>query len=1178
VTLTRDESLIPHGRAHRRACLLALAVCLWAWQLVAQAAQLPLTLYDQGSGLTSLSVVRIYQDREGFVWVGTEKGLYRFDGMAFSQVGAEQGFQVSEVISFDEDVRGRLWVGSRAGLQLREGGRFGWVRPGGKPLLADRGQTLAADDAGGMWLVSGNRLWLLHEDGERNWKVTAPFSEQQRQAVPGLDKVSAVFHRNGSTWFGCGAQLCSLRQGQLRQYGPDAGVPADKWLGFLAARDGSLWVRGIHSVRALAPGSEQFVARDMPGDSADVAASSIDIAQDHEGRVLTRSSTGLARWNGERWELFGTDDGLPKVGISALIVDQDGTLWIGTYGRGLLHWSGGDAVANWTSAQGLSGSLIWSIARAPSGAVWVADDWGGSVIGPAQDHAEPWPLAVAPPHQTRTVLAAADGSIWYFLFDGRVLRYAPDSRETRVVATLPFLVRGAFRDSQGRFWAYTLGGLYALDGATGRMERAAPDLIPTSMCSDLAEDRAGRLWAACSAGLFRYGNGRWAHVKVEPEEALGGYENVAVTPDGRLWLSSLQPGLLGGAAGDADSVKLTPVDDPLLADSRIYFLRADRRGRLWVGGNNGVDVLSGQRWTRLTSRDGLLWDETNHGAFHADEDGSVWIGTPVGLSHLLKPEELLAPRELHPWFVSAFYNGQELAGAHAQADFGVGGALMLRFAVLGNSSGSPVRFRYRLSDIDNDWVDAPAREARYAALPPGSYRFELQAVDENQRRLSAPISLSFTLRPPWWRSSPAFAGAALLLLAAIVLAWRWRVRVLVKHAQRLEQAVTVRTGQLQNVMRARSMLLARISHDLRSPLAGILESVRQWREGSRRRDYPALIEGSARQQLDLIDELLEFSRDELTDLELVEAPGYLHAFLHGVAEQATLLAERRGNRFVAAYADDLPALVRLDFRRLRQVLVNLIGNAAKFTDDGYIQLAVTATPVAPRHVLLHIAVEDSGIGIESSERERLAQPFVRGGNATHYDGYGLGLAIVTQILERMNARLSIDAAPGGGSRFGFLLDVALADESELDQELSAGGGAVDGAGRRVLVVDDHPQSRDMLCDLLDGFGFESVPAGSGDEALAVLREQAVELVVTDQFMPGMDGWALLRAVRRDCPGVPVLLYSSMPPRARDDGLAFDDALLKPASGKQLLERIDQLLATPRVGWGERSEPQQTQPG
>lgn len=1140
------------------------------------AAQLPLTLYDQGSGLTSLSVVRLHQDREGFVWVGTEKGLYRFDGVAFSQVGAEQGFQVSEVISFAEDARGRLWVGSRAGLQWRENGRFGWVRPEGRTLLADRGQTLSADDAGGMWLVSGNRLWRLAPDGADHWTLASPFDEQQRQAIPGLDQVSAVFHRGGTTWFGCGTELCRLRGGELRRYGPQDGVPPDKWLGFLAARDGSLWVRGIHAVRLLAPGAERFESRDMPGNSGDVAASSIDIVEDRQGRVLTRSSTGLARWDGRRWELFGTEDGLPQAGVSALIVDKDGTLWIGTYGRGLLHWSGRDAVENWTAAQGLSGSLIWSIARAPSGAVWVADDWGGSVLDPAHDRARPWPLRVAPPHQTRTVLAAADGSIWYFLFDGRVVRYEPASDTTRVVATLPFLVRGAFLDSRGRFWAYTLGGLYGVDAASGQVERAAPELIPTAMCSDLAEDRAGRLWAACSAGLFRYAAGRWARVKVVPEESLGGYENVAVTPDGRLWLSSLQPGLLAGSAGDGDSVTMAPVDDPLIADSRVYFLRADLRGRLWVGGNGGVDVLSEARWTRLTTRDGLLWDETNHGAFHADADGSVWIGTPIGLSHLLRPEELLAPRELHPWLVSAIYDGHDLADGRPEARFGAGRALVLRFAVLGNSSGSPVRFRYRLSGIDADWVEASSREVRYAALPPGSYRFELQAVDENQRRLSAPIGLAFTLAPPWWRSAPAFAGAVMLLVAAIVLAWRWRVRVLVRHAQRLEQAVAVRTEQLQNAMRARSMLLARISHDLRSPLAGIVESVRQWRHGQRHRDYPALIESSVRQQLDLIDELLEFSRDELIDLELAEAPGYLHFFLQGVAEQGALLAERKGNRFLTRFAGDLPALVRLDFRRLRQVLTNLVGNAAKFTSDGRIVLAVSAAPSAPGRVRLHFMVEDSGIGIEPSERERLAQPFARGGNATQYDGYGLGLAIVTQILERMGGRLSIDAGPEGGSRFGFVLDVAVAAEDELEQdvpEVDGAGHRVDGAGRRILVVDDQAQSREMVCDLLDGFGFDSVAAASGEEALAALRAQAADLVVTDQFMPGMDGWALLRMIRREHAALPVLLYSSLPPRPAqsDEPPAFDDALLKPASGRALLERIERLLAGAGVGRGERHE-------
>jgi len=1128
------------------------------------AAQLPLTVYDQSSGLTSLSVIRIYQDREGFVWVGTEKGLYRFDGVAFNQVGAEQGFQVSEVISFAEDTKGRLWVGSRAGLQLRENERFSWVRPEGRPLVVDRGQTLAANEDGGMWLVSGSRLLLLTSDAQGHWQTSSPFNSEQLRDLPGLSEVNAVFHRHGITWFGCGTELCSLRDGQLRRYGPGANVPADKWVGFLGASDGSLWARGIHTVRALPKDGAAFIARDMPANSENVAASSIDIVQDREGRVLTRSSLGMARWDGQRWELFGTDDGLPKVGVSSLIVDQDDTIWIGTYGRGLLHWSSRDAVENWTAAQGLSGSLIWSITRARSGSVWVAHDWGESVIAPSQDRARAWPLTVAPPYQTRTVLAAADGSLWYFLFDGRVLHFEPTSADTRLVATLPFLVRGAFQDSHGRLWAYTLGGLYGVDAQSGRIERAAPGLIPTSMCSDLAEDSAGRLWLACSSGLFRYAAGRWSQLRILPQEILGGFESAQVTPDGRLWLSSLQPGLLVGKVSNADSVNLTSVADPLLADSRVYFLHTDHRGRLWVGSNSGVDVLDGERWTRLDMRDGLLWDETDHGAFYADEDGSVWIGTPIGLSHLLKPDELLAPRQIHPRLVSAQYGTYELNGHGQQVDFDAGSALVLRFAVLGNSSGSPVRFRYRLSNIDSDWVEASTRELRYASLPPGSYRFELRTIDENQRRLSAPISLTFTLSPPWWRSNLAYAAAVLLALVAIVLAWRWRVQLLVKHAQRLEQAVTVRTGQLQNVMRARSMLLARISHDLRSPLAGIIDCVRQWRGGDAQRDYPSLIESSVRQQLDLVDELLEFSRDELADLELVESPGYLHAFLQGLVEHAALLADKHRNRFEYRHAENLPALVKLDFRRLRQVLMNLIGNAAKFTNDGYILFTVTATSVQQGRVQLRFMVEDSGIGIEPSDREHLSLPFARGSNATPYNGYGLGLAIVTQILERMGSRLNIDAAPSGGSRFGFVLDVSLAEEGELEPDMFEGDGAVgevNGAGHTILVVDDHAQSREMLCDLLDGFGFESLPAADGEQALALLRRQSVSLVVTDQAMPGMGGWELMQMVRRHHPEMPVLLYSSLPPQRPEgfDALEFNDALLKPASGKQLLVRISRLL-------------------
>lgn len=1155
------------GRQHLT-WLARLALCLLPLlPLRVAATQLPLTTYGQDNGLTSLSVIRLHQDRLGFVWVGTEKGLYRFEGVGFNQIDAGQGFTVSEVVSLAEDAQGRLWVGSRAGLQLREREHFGWVRPNGETLHVDRGQTLAPTADGGMLLVSGNRLLQLVPGSHGQWRLQLPFGDSQLKAIPGLGKVSAVFHRDGITWFGCGEEMCRLRDGQLERYGPARGVPADKWLGILGASDGSLWVRGIHTVRRLAVGAEAFVAHDLPGNQTEVAASSIDLVEDDHGHILTRSASGLARWDGVQWELFGAGEGIPTAGVSSLLADRDGTIWIGTYGRGLLHWSGGDATQNWTAAQGL-GTLIWSIARDRSGSVWVADDWGINTIDPSQQRAQRQPLALAPPYQARAVLVTDDGAVWFFLFDGRVLRRPPSSGAIAVVATLPFLVRGAYLDRSGRFWAYTLGGLYSLDAASGKVERAAPEVIPSSMCADLAEDGAGRLWLACSSGLFRHAGGRWTRVRVLPQESLGGFENVAVTPDGRLWLSSLQPGLLVGQAGDADSIGLTPVDDALLADSRFYFLRTDHQGRLWAGGNSGVDVLDAQHWTRLSSHDGLLWDETNHGAFHADVDGSIWIGSPVGLSHLLKPRQVLSPRDIRPLLLSARYAGHELAGPDPSLSFDATGALELRFAVLGNSSGSPVHFRYRLSGIDKDWVETISRELRYASLPYGNYRFELQTVDVNQRRDSAPLNLDFTLRPPWWRTWPAYAGLALLALAALVLAWRWRVRVLVIHARRLEQAVSLRTSQLHQALRARSMLLARISHDLRTPLAGIIDSVRQWRAGDQGRDYPRLIEHGARLQLDLIDELLEFSRGELdapVQFELVAAPGYLHAFLQDVAEQAQLLAERQGNHLDCRFAGNLPALVKGDFRRLRQVLMNLLGNAAKFTRDGHILFAVSVAPTTTGMAALRFVVQDDGIGIDPAERSRLLQPFARGGNAQQHEGSGLGLAIVTQLLERMDSGLQIEAVPGGGSQIGFELRLPLADEDELEHDVHEGGagaGDVDGGGRVVLVVDDQAQGREMLCDLLDGFGFDSLNAPDGHAALEVLRQRAVNLVLTDQRMPGMDGWALLQAMRQRHPEIPVLLYSSLPPRrpeSLDASVAFDTTLLKPASARQLLDAITHLL-------------------
>lgn len=426
--------------------------------------------------------------------------------------------------------------------------------------------------------------------------------------------------------------------------------------------------------------------------------------------------------------------------------------------------------------------------------------------------------------------------------------------------------------------------------------------------------------------------------------------------------------------------------------------------------------------------------------------------------------------------------------------------------------------------------------------------------------------------------SSTLPGVALLVCTLIMEVSRSRHRE--KHAlssleqqrqaehERLESTVALRTAQLRESLAARSALMARISHDLRSPLVRIIDYARLL-HGGPNREYPASIERNARQQLELIDEMLEFSRGELEQMQLTLAPGYLYGFLREVADEAAFLAARQGNTFEAVLADDLPALVEADFKRLRQILMNLLANAAKFTRDGQIRFEVNACPGAgPETVELTFSVIDSGIGIDPQEFEQLLQPFRRGRNAQRFEGSGLGLSIVTQLLERMGSRLQPQATGQGGSRFSFRLQLKCAQEDELENGIVDNNAApLDGQGKQVLLVDDIEQNSEWLYDLLAGYGFDVSIAANGEDALACLAQQPVDLLISDQMMPGMDGWELLQRVREHWRGLPVMLYSAVParrPQGYPPDLVFDAVLLKPADSRELLAWVKTLAGLDTV--------------
>ncbi|CAN7689490.1 7TM-DISM domain-containing protein [Pseudomonas brassicacearum] len=386
--------------------------------------------------------------------------------------------------------------------------------------------------------------------------------------------------------------------------------------------------------------------------------------------------------------------------------------------------------------------------------------------------------------------------------------------------------------------------------------------------------------------------------------------------------------------------------------------------------------------------------------------------------------------------------------------------------------------------------------------------------------------------------------------------------------ERLESTVALRTSQLRESLAARSALMARISHDLRSPLVRIIDYARLLHAGPNR-DYQATIERNARQQLELIDEMLEFSHGELEQMQLTLAPGYLYGFLNEIADEAGFLAARQGNTFEAVLADDLPPLVEADFKRLRQILMNLLANAAKFTRNGQIRFEVSAPSGASTNTVeLRFSVIDTGIGIDPQEFEQLLQPFRRGRNAQRYEGSGLGLSIVTQLLERMDSRLEPQAT-GQGSHFSFRLQLNCAQEHDLENGIVDNNATpFDGQGKHVLLVDDIEQNSEWLYDLLAGYGFDVSMAANGEDALACLAEQSIDLLISDQMMPGMDGWELLRQVRDGPRDLPVMLYSAVPPRRPENypqDLAFDAVLLKPADSRELLACVKALACADTAG-------------
>lgn len=1158
----------------------------------------------QEHGLSNNQVQCIFQDRDGWIWVGTTHGLNRFDGQSFKVYKMIQSQRKNNVGGLIRDIAqdrdGNLWVGvERGGLFRREYGKGSFVQFKVKGLNGVSVNAIVADKQGNVWIGADNGLYKIVRSADGYRSISAKFGRNAGE----IGRIRELLVVDGIVWLGTdkGLYCYNPANTHLEKIKIDTGgyLNDEVWSLYLDTYS-RIWIGTYNSGVYYTKNDKETITRLTPYPNMDRSQTVKAIVQDKNGDYWFGSRAGLYCFNPIKNEYTyyrhhdSETSSLGQNSILSLFVDAKGDLWVGT--RGGISYLIDEKkyfklyAKNLSEPNTLADNEVYALWAPSDSELWVGTESGGiSVLNRTNDT-----FTTISTKNSRLAsncikwfMPDASGRVWVSTYMGGISIL--DQKSKRVVkcydvksgsgrGLLDNRVWTTKMDSKGRIWVGTYSGVNLYDPKNDSFI-ACPNIAGSSQVNFIDEDSSGDIWFGTNDFFVIYNPTSKKSHRVN--EIVRSFCQISKDE----FLLATQGRGVGLYSKRTGTLKFYSEKDGL-ANDFAYSCIKDKKGGVWISTSNGLSRFDLEKkiFMNYYRVDGLQNNQFNYGAFCKTPKGEMAFGG-IGGFNIFDPNAVKPNSYIPPVLITSIKIFNENLEGDVEVSLMKKVALRYNqnmitfdFAALNYAKSNKNSYKYKLEGLEEKWVDAGnVRTATYSNLAPGTYTFRVRGANSDGLWNEKEATIVVKIKPPFW-STYWFRTLIILLIGALVY---YAVRFTINKENLKNKLIFEKTKakKLQEIDSLKQQFFTNVSHEIRTPLTLIIGPVEKVLENpsltNDDRAHLAMVRNNANQLMKLITQILDFKKLESGKVSVDYEKGDLRRFVEEIVKPFEFLSNEKGIRFDVNLEVE-QYLTWIDSDKLAKILNNLLSNAFKFTPSGGVvsitlrilnEYSVNDEIVRPFY---EIEVADTGSGIQNKNIGKIFSRFFQDNNSKGITGTGIGLSIVKEFTLLMNGEVDVQSDAGRGTTFYVRLPILLDADLNVDVDgrheakiSNPDTDMVSVSNKYLLVVDDNAEIRAFLREHFK-HEFTILEAENGKEGCELAVKYIPEVIISDVIMPVMDGKELCAKLKKDerTSHIPIVLLTAANSKTSEmEGLmaGADDYITKPFNVNLLNVKVDNLL-------------------